>query len=457
MIDEQTPKDIDGTVLPELIEAGDREACASLLDELESADAVHAVSRLDEEERARLLTVLEPSVAAEVVEQMPWPQAVAAIGDINAADAAKIVDELPSDRRADVIGALEAADAAAIVAELDHEHAAEVRLLTGYADDVAGGLMVTEYLRYPISATIGEVVADLGENAERYADYEIQYAYVTDGSGQLVGVLRLRDLLLSPRSRSVRQVMIASPESVADLTPLEELVAFFDDHGFYGVPVVDGANRLCGVVRRSAVEEAVAEDREGIYRRSQGIVGGEELRSMPLLLRSRRRLSWLSVNIVLNVCAASVIAMHQSTLEAVIALAVFLPIISDMSGCSGNQAVAVSMRELTLGVLRPGEIGRALLGELWVGLLNGLMLGLLIGLVALAWKGNPYLGLVVGGALMMNTLVAVLVGGSVPLLLKRLGFDPALAAGPILTTVTDMCGFLLVLTLASAALPHLTA
>ena len=197
------------------------------------------------------------------------------------------------------------------------------------------------------------------------------------------------------------------------------------------------------------------EEADEVYRQSQGIVGGEELRSMSLGLRSRRRLAWLSVNIVLNVIAASVIAFHQETLEAVIALAVFLPIISDMSGCSGNQAVAVSMRELTLGVTRPRDLLHVLWKETAVGIVNGIALGLLIGIVAYIWKGNVWLGGVVGVALMANTVVAVCIGGSVPLILKGFRLDPALASGPILTTITDMCGFLLVLTLASALMSHL--
>ena len=176
---------------------------------------------------------------------------------------------------------------------------------------------------------------------------------------------------------------------------------------------------------------------------------------MPMLQRSGRRLAWLSVNIVLNVAAASVIAINQDTLEEVIALAVFLPIISDMSGCSGNQAVAVSMRELALGVVRPSDLLRVLAKELGVGLINGLVLGALIGCAAFAWQGNPYLGLIVGAALAINTVFAVVLGGTIPLVLKRFGLDPALASGPILTTVTDMCGFALVLGLASLALGQL--
>jgi len=153
--------------------------------------------------------------------------------------------------------------------------------------------------------------------------------------------------------------------------------------------------------------------------------------------------------------AASVIAVFQDTVSAVIALAVFLPIVSDMSGCSGNQAVAVTMRELTLGIIRPRDALRVWWQEVSVGLLNGLALGALLSLVALLWQGSPLLGVVVGLALGLNTIVAVSIGGTVPLLLKAWRADPAIASGPLLTTVTDMCGFFLVLGLATLALPWL--
>jgi magnesium transporter len=210
------------------------------------------------------------------------------------------------------------------------------------------------------------------------------------------------------------------------------------------------------VIRRKNILEAENERTVQEHLQSQGIVGGDELRTMPVLLRSRRRLSWLSVNIFLNLIAASVIAFYQDTLSSVIALAVFLPIISDMSGCTGNQAVAVSMRELSLGIVKPGEILRVWFQEIKLGLINGLVLGLLIGLTAFLWKGNIYLGLIVGGALAINTLVAVSIGGTVPVILKKMNIDPALASGPILTTVTDMIGFLLALGFATLALAKLT-
>jgi len=446
-----TPED-----LTELVEGGEPERIEAALDGLEPADVTLVLSRLGAGPRGRLLSMLDAEEAASLLQQLPAPQAIEAVEELPPATAARILEELPSDERADIVGELDESRAQPIIEQLSEPDAEEVQRLAAYGDDVAGGLMVTEYLQYPEDATIRDVIEDLGESAEEYADYDIQYAYVTSADGSLVGVLRMRDLLLSPRSRFLREVMIEGPLSVRDTDAVEHLSHFFDEHRFFGAPVVNEAGVLCGVVQQSAVETAMAEDSERMYRSAQGIVGGEELRTMPLLLRSRRRLSWLSVNIVLNIIAASVIALHQDTLEAVIALAVFLPIISDMSGCSGNQAVAVSMRELTLGVIRPSELRRTILAEVSVGLLNGLVLGILIGMVAILWKGDPDLGLVVGGALMLNTMVAVVIGGSVPLVLKRFGVDPALAAGPILTTITDMCGFFIVLTFASAMLSRLT-
>ena len=144
-----------------------------------------------------------------------------------------------------------------------------------------------------------------------------------------------------------------------------------------------------GVVRASDVQEKLAEQSENEFRKASGIIGGEELRSMPVLRRAYRRLSWLSVNVILNILAASVIAFYQDTLEKAITLAVFLPIVSDMSGCSGNQAVAVSIRELALGLVRPREILRVLFKEASVGLMNGIVLGTLLASAAMLWQGNP--------------------------------------------------------------------
>ncbi len=442
--------------LAESIERDDSEAAAALLESLDTADAARAIDRLDEEQREKLMVIVDPEQAADLLEQIPYAQVVDIVDGLEPDKAAHIIEGLPSDTLADVLGDLEPQEAEDILAEMEPEQAAEARQLLAYDEDSAGGLMRTEFLAYPATATVRDVVEDMRTNAEEYSDFDVQYAYVTNEDARLAGVLRLRDLLLNPSRRSVAEIMLSKPLFVHHDMTREELARFFDDHHFVGAPVVDAEERLVGVVLAEDVAEAEVEAAAEDFLKVSGLSGKEELRSMPLTVRSGRRLSWLSVNIGLNVMAASVIAMFQDTLSAVIALAVFLPIISDMSGCSGSQAVAVSIRELTLGLVRPLDLMRVLLKELQVGLINGLALGLLLALVALLWKGNPWLGGVVGGALMINTMVAVCLGGLIPLILKRFNLDPALASGPILTTVTDMCGFMLVLGFATLALPHLT-
>jgi magnesium transporter len=439
----------------EILAAGDTEALKRFVEELPISEIARSLSRLSPENRQHVLERLENRDVAEILEQIPDSLAVDLLGSIGPADAARVFEQISSDERADLLKELDEDSAEAILTEMDTEKALEARLLKGYPSGVAGGLMITEYLWHYETATVDEVLRDFRDHADIYSDYDVQYTYIVQADRKLVGVLRLRDLLLAPRQTSVSVIMIQNPLYITDYTPLAELGAFFDEYELMGVPVTDVDGKLIGIVRREDVDDALIERSDRDYLKSQGIVGGEELRSMPLWRRSSRRLSWLSINIVLNMIAASVIAIYQDTLSAVIALAVFLPIISDMSGCSGNQAVAVSIRELSLGLIKPFEVLRVWAKEVAVGLINGSVLGLLLGTAAWLWKGNPYLGLVVAGAMAINTVVAVSIGGTVPLLLKALKSDPALASGPILTTITDMCGFLLVLSFATMMLARL--
>jgi len=441
--------------LRELITAGNGVEATKFIDTLSPSETARTISRLTEAEQVRILSLLNPEDAAEVIEEIHETQAANLVEDMPAEQAAAIMGALTSDHLADVLGEMDADASQAILAKMDRQDAADARKLLEYAPDCAGGLMISEFLSYRTDQTIQDVLDDLQANRKKYADYHVQYFFVVDPQKQLAGVLRMHDLLFPDRETPLTQVMISAPLRVSDKASLKELEEFFEKHHLFGVPVVDDRSRLVGVVLPSAIEEAVNKRKTKTFLRLSGIIGGEEFRTMPLYTRSGRRLSWLSMNIVLNIIAASVIALYQDTLAAVITLAVFLPMVSDMSGCSGNQAVAVSMRELSLGLVRPGELLWVLAKEAKVGIINGLVLGLLLGGVAFIWKGNPWLGLVVGGALAANTLVSVTLGGMLPLMLKKFKLDPALVSSPLLTTVTDMCGFFFVLSFAATLLPKL--
>lgn len=432
----------------------DVQAIESALEEMTSSEAVRALLMLKEEDRTATLELIGPTFAADLVEEIPAEQAAGIVEQLDESRAAEIIVEMDASDAVDIIQDLDAADAELILNKMDRQEAAAIRRLARYDENVAGGLMTPDCLKFHESQTVADVIAFLvSDDEEDFETYQTQHPYVVDGRGILVGVVSLRKILGSRRSMALSELM-APADSVSLTTGLHDLEDVFDDNPYLSIPVTDKRGRLVGAVTREAVDEATIEGLERDALKTQGLVE-DELRSMPTTLRARRRLSWLTVNIGLNILAASIISSYEETLAAVIALAVFLPMVSDMSGCTGNQAVAVSLRELSLGVARPSDVFRVWRKEISVGLINGIALGVLIGMVAWLWKGNPWIGLVVGLALTINTLVAVSVGGLVPLLLKARKIDPAVASGPMLTTITDMCGFFLVLSIATALMPKL--
>lgn len=442
--------------LEDALEGQDALATSEILREMESEDQARAVSRLNYEQREALAQMLSETDFARLLAELPEAQAVELLETLPSETTAPAVGCLPPETSSRLLRELEVEDSAEILQELANNAALpELVARLDYPEGCAGSLMRGRPVSFLEDTTVQDLLTDLRERAEDYSDRDIQYLYVVDAHQKLTGVLQLRQLFFAPRQQVLRELMIPNPLAVSDQLDFHDLAEIFKKRPFLGLPVVDSAGRLVGVVPRDTVQRETSDEQTELYLQSQGIVDGEELRSMPLFDRCRKRLAWLAPNIVLNLAAASVIAANEATLQEVIALAVFLPIVSDMSGCSGNQAVAVSIRELTLGILRPKDYLRVVAKEGFVGIINGTLLGILLGSVAAIWKGNLVLGAVVASALALNTVLSVLLGGLVPLFLKSRKVDPALASGPILTTCTDMCGFFLVLTFASAVLDKL--
>ncbi|MCW8873743.1 MAG: CBS domain-containing protein, partial [Xanthomonadales bacterium] len=329
-------------ILRDYLAQDDSPGLNDYLSALTGEESLRAVMRLEPEEQQLIMARLSPESAADFIEYIPNEPAAELLGELSPEVAASIVSEMDSDDQADVLAELEEEDLEEILRYMDEREAGEARQLLAYDEDVAGGLMMTEYFSYPKAFRTGAVLQDLARREEEYELHNVHYIYVTGRGRKLLGVALIRDIVFAAPEMRLSEI-VRPALTVRDKTPLDELENLFDENNFTAVPVVDEEDRMLGVVRRRAVYDAVAERAESDHMKSQGIVGGEELRSMPTQLRSRRRLSWLSINIVLNLIAASVIAQYQDVLSAVIVLAVFLPIISDMSGCSGNQAVAVSM------------------------------------------------------------------------------------------------------------------
>lgn len=430
-------------------------AVQAWLSKIHPGEAAQVIRRVSPSLRTSALQSMEPKIAAKVLEDLPDDVAAKTVASMDLGIAALIVQEMHTDEEVDLLQDLEPSLAKAILEIVDADDADIARRLMRYGRDTAGGLMQTELIIVPRVLCAGDAVRQLRDRSDLYSEYPATYLYVVDEVGRLAGVISMRDLVLCKPDTALADIMIDNVRSFRAGQHASELLKAFRKYRFMAIPVVDAEGLPVGVVTQDDAMRLAEEQADQELLQLTGIVGGEELRDMPFLSRSWRRISWLTVNVVLNIIAASVIAMHQETLRAVIALAVFLPIISDMSGCAGNQAVAVSIRELSLERIRPRDVLWVWRKEFSIGLLNGLILGLICGVIGWLWQGNLWLGAIVGMAMWINTLVAVTIGGLVPLVLRKFGRDPALAAGPILTTLTDACGFLVVLGLASRYIEYL--
>ena len=438
------------------IEESDTGVAIRILEGLPLDEVARTVGRLEGDDALALIQLVPTEQVVDLFDHLPDVQVADLIGQMDTAAAVDILDELPVREQADFLEEMDqSASMERILAAMPRASADSVLALVSAPEGTAGAILEPDVLAFEETLTVRDVIEALQGGAAADKVGAVLYLH-TLRDGCLTGVVSSRDLLLSRPGTPLEAIRSKDLITLPVDATLDDIEFEFDEHDFLGLPVIDADGHLLGVVSRSAAEHALAERSESDYRKAQGIVGGEELRSMPYRVRSRRRLSWLSINVVLNVVAASVIAAYQETLSAVIALAAFLPIISDMSGCSGNQAVGVSMRELALGVVKPKDVFLVWRKEATLALFNGCVLGLLVGAVAFFWQQNLYLALVVGLALAINTLVAVSIGGVVPLVLKGVGQDPAAASGPILTTVTDLCGFALTLSLASLWLSRIT-
>jgi magnesium transporter len=276
---------------------------------------------------------------------------------------------------------------------------------------------------------------------------------VTDGDGCLTGVLPLRRLVMLLAHRPLAEIVTQQPHAANVNATLDSLEALFDRVDYTAVPVVDDDLRLVGVVRRDAVHEALRERESEDLLKLSGIIGGEELRSLPWWNRTIRRLAFLVPSIALSYAAVSIIACFEPLIAHLTALAIFLPMVANLSGAAGNQAVAVSIRELSLGILRPRDVLQVWRGELLLGLFNGAVIGVLLaGLAILTRSHQPVLAAAIGGAYALNSILAVGLGAALPLILQRIGADPAMLSSPILSTLTDAGAFLLTLSIAALLL-----
>jgi magnesium transporter len=426
------------------------ERAIELVQSLRPPDQADLFGDLPEVEQDELLPRLNPEYSADILEELEDEEAAEVAQRLQTEELVRILDEMEPDEAADLLGDISPEQAAEALAAM--EEVEEVRPLLIHADDSAGGLMTTAEVVLEREMTVEQAIAHLRSMAP---DSEtVYYLFVVTAEGRLAGVVSLRELVITPLQTPIEEIMDPDVICVPADADQEDAARLMSRYDLLALPVVDADGLLLGVITHddlvAVLEEEATED---IFR--LGGVPGEQPLDVPVRVALRPRLPWLVLNLGTAMASAMVLSLFESTIAQVATLAAFFPIVAGVSGSAGTQTLTIIVRRLALGELHPREGFRALAREVLIGLVNGLAVGGIIALVALAWKGTPMLGLVVGLATLLNMIGAGTAGVVVPLVMHRLGIDPALASPILVTTVSDTSGYLIYLGLATAVLAAL--
>jgi len=432
----------------ELVRGGEIAAFVRRAHEFEPADLADVLSALDDEERVTVVRALPAELSGQALAEMPEDaHAGGTLAALEAGRAAEIIEELEDDDAADLLGELPVAEQERILQEVAHR--ADVDRLLEYDEETAGGLMTTHTVTVRDTDTVEQALQEIRRQAEETTDfYQI---FVVDRDRRLVGSLPFKDLVVSKPERPVRDFMAEADITVRPDLDQEQVARLMARYNLASVPVVDDLGRLLGRVTFDDVIDVVEAETTEDLLKFGGVSPHEELAAgWDVAVRSR--LPWLGVNLATAFLAGGVVYLFQDTVQRTVTLAVWMPVIAGMGGNAGTQALAVTVRRLALGLI-PGNLFARVVGkEILVGVINGLVIGVVVGLVATLIGQGGRLGLVVFLAMTGNLLVAGFAGAFIPILLERLGVDPAIASSIFVTTFTDVCGFLLLLGLAGALL-----
>jgi magnesium transporter len=418
-------------------------------------DLLDLFEEFDVEQQAEIIQKLSEEEAALIFQEMEDFDQAEILRLLNKDQARSILRNMAPDDAADLIGELEPEEASSLMESIDQDEPMDFGNLLKYPEESAGGIMTTEYMSLPADIPVEEAIARLREIAPRAET--IYYVYVVNNSGVLIGVLSLRDLIASSDGTMLKDIMRRNVISVNAELDQEEVARVVSKYDLLAVPVVDDHDRMLGIVTVDDVIDVMEQEAtEDIYRLAgAGEVEGMELTKASVNQVVRLRLPWLLISMAGGVLSGSVIGVYESTLHAIVMLAVFIPVIMDMGGNVGTQSSTIFVRGLATGEIDRSDVWSYFYREIRIGLVMGIICGFMIYIVALVWQGNPYLGLVVGVSMFATISVAALIGTLVPIICSMVNIDPAITAGPFVTTIKDVTGLLIYFVIASAFIEYL--
>jgi magnesium transporter len=384
-----------------------------------------------------ILLYVNDNLRSSLIRDMESHELVAAAEGLAPDDLADLLPEMPED----VIQQL--------LQTLDEQHRARLEAVLPYPEDTAGGLMNVDTITIRADINLDVVMRylrRLGSLPEA-----TDSLMVVDREGIYLGLLPLTTLLTESPDKAVSDIMSRAGEAIRADTPAQGVANLFEHRDLISAPVVDEAGRLLGRITIDDVVDVIRDKADHDFMGMAGLNEEEDIFA-PVIASSRRRAVWLGLNLLTALLASWVIGLFGATIEKLVALAVLMPIVASMGGIAGSQTLTLVIRAMALGQVSSSNAKRLLTKELTVGLLNGLVWAIVLALVAGFWFDNSALAVVIGCAIVINLFIAALSGATIPLILKKLGADPALAGSVVLTTVTDVIGFFAFLGLAAAFL-----
>jgi magnesium transporter len=432
------------------------ERLQEMLEARDSAGVRSVVEPLHETELADLLETLKPAERAALVELAGDAFDLTALTEVDEAIRLEIIDALSNEQIAEAVQDLDSDDAVYILEDMETEDQDEVlaalpfeerlrlRRALDYPEETAGRRMQSEFIAVPPYWSVGQTI-DYMREARDLPD-RFHEIFVVSPQFELIGTVALDRLLRTGRKSRIEEITEETRAIPAD-EDQEEAARIFEQYDLLSAPVIDDAKRLVGVLTIDDVVDVINQEADEDIKRLGG-VGDEEL-SDSVWDIARSRFLWLFVNLITAILASAVIGLFDGTIEAMVALAVLMPIVASMGGNAGTQTMTVAVRALATREIDARNIARVIMREMAVGLFNGFVFALIMGAVAALWFGSPQIGAVIGIAMVVNMLFAALAGILIPLSLDKVGIDPAVASSVFVTTVTDVVGFFAFLGLAA--------
>ena len=418
-----------------------------MLNGLAAADVAHLLESSPPRHRQILWELIEEDNEGDVLGELSDELRAAFLAKMDAQEVVSLTEGLDDDDIADILQQVPDRITWEVLQAMDHQDRTRLEHVLLYPDDTAGGLMNTDTITIRARFSLDVVLRYLRRHDEipEMTDNLI----VVNRSDQYIGLLPLRTLLVSDPSRSVREMMITNVEPIPADMPDDQVARLFERNDWVSAPVVSAEGKLLGRITIDDVVDVIREDADHSFMSMVGL-DEEEDTFAPVSRAAPRRTIWLGINLITAFVASSVINMFQDTIEKVVALAVLMPIVASMGGIAGTQTLTVLVRGIALGQIDRHNKSWLVHRELMLGLCNSILWSSVVAIAAAMWFQDALIGVIIAAAMVINLMAAAFGGAVLPLFLKRINVDPALAGGVILTTVTDVVGFFAFLGLAAA-------